>query len=271
MIPGKVEICGVNTSKLPTLKPEERTRLMEQIKQGNREARETYIRGNLRLVLSVLKRFNGQGQNMDDLFQIGSIGLIKAIDKFDVMFDVKLSTYCVPMIMGEIKRFLRDDGIVKVSRNIKENGWKVKQATVRLQKELGREPTLEELSRESGLSREDIVVAMEAGSEVESIYQTIYQGDGNEICMIDKVVGGNGTVGRLGNCVGSSDDEKDRLINHMVLQQLIEELPPNERDIIKWRYFEDKTQTQVAEKLGISQVQVSRMEKKILMGMRKKM
>lgn len=245
--------------------------LIERAHQGDNEARNELVVENMGLIWSVVRRFAGRGYEPEELFQIGSIGLIKAIDKFDVMFDVKLSTYCVPMIMGEIKRFLRDDGIVKVSRNIKENGWKVKQATVRLQKELGREPTLEELSRESGLSREDIVVAMEAGSEVESIYQTIYQGDGNEICMIDKVVGGNGTVGRLGNCVGSSDDEKDRLINHMVLQQLIEELPPNERDIIKWRYFEDKTQTQVAEKLGISQVQVSRMEKKILMGMRKKM
>lgn len=245
--------------------------LIERAHAGDNDARNELVVENMGLIWSVVRRFAGRGYELEELFQIGSIGLIKAIDKFDIEFDVKLSTYCVPMIMGEVKRFLRDDGMVKVSRNIKENGWKIKQATAALQKELGREPTLEEISRKCELPREDIVMAMEAGSEVESIYQTLYQGDGNEICMIDKIVGGNGSVGQVGNGLSSSDDEKEKLINHMVLQQLVEELPETEKKLIQWRYFEEKTQMQVARELGISQVQVSRMEKKILMGMRRKM
>lgn len=244
--------------------------LIERAHQGDSEARNTLVLENMGLIWSIVRRFAGRGYELEDLFQIGSIGLIKAVDKFDTAFDVKFSTYAVPMITGEVKRFLRDDGMVKVSRTIKENGWKIKQVAQQIQKDTGREATLEELAAATELPREDIVMAMEADGEVESIYQTIYQGDGNKICMIDKIISGSGAVGKVGNTMTAGDAEKESLINHLVLEQLIAELPPKEQELIKWRYFEDKTQTQVAQILGISQVQVSRLEKKILLGMRKK-
>lgn len=245
--------------------------LIERAHKGDGEARNTLVLENVGLIWSIVRRFAGRGYELEDLFQIGSIGLIKAVDKFDTSFDVKFSTYAVPMITGEVKRFLRDDGMVKVSRTIKENGWKIKQAAQKIQKDMGREATLDELAAATELQREDIVMAMEADSEVESIYQTIYQGDGNQICMIDKIISGTGAVGRLGGTASTGDAEKETLINHIMLEQLIEELPQKERELIKWRYFDDKTQTQVAQIMGISQVQVSRMEKKILLGMRKKL
>lgn len=246
--------------------------LIEKAHEGDAEARSILITENMGLIWSIVRRFSGRGYDMEDLFQVGSIGLIKAVDKFDTGFEVKFSTYAVPMITGEIKRFLRDDGMVKISRSLKENGWKIKQASDKLSQQMGREATLDEIAAATELSREDIVMAMEAGGEVESIYQTIYQGDGNEICLVDKVVRGSGAVGQLG-LAGSStaaDTEKEKLINHLVLEQLLSELPDKEQELIKWRYFEEKTQTQVAEILGISQVQVSRMEKKILMNLRQK-
>ena len=200
---------------------------------------------------------------MEDLFQIGTIGLIKAIDKFDLSYEVQFSTYAVPMISGEIKRFLRDDGPIRISRTLKENGWKVKQAAQKLAHSLGREPSLAEIAAETGMEREDVVLAMEAGVEVESIYKTVYQSDGNEIQLLDKVASS-------GTSDGWEDEEKDRLLNHMLLTQLLEELPEADRDLIRMRYFEDMTQSEVAKNLGISQVQVSRLEKKILLSMRHK-
>ena len=200
---------------------------------------------------------------MEDLFQIGTIGLIKAIDKFDLSYEVQFSTYAVPMISGEIKRFLRDDGPIRISRTLKENGWKVKQAAQKLAYSLGREPSLAEIAAETGMEREDVVLAMEAGVEVESIYKTVYQSDGNEIQLLDKVASS-------GTSDGWEDEEKDRLLNHMLLTQLLEELPEADRDLIRMRYFEDMTQSEVAKNLGISQVQVSRLEKKILLSMRHK-
>ena len=212
---------------------------------------------------------------MEDLFQIGCIGLMKAIDKFDLNYEVRFSTYAVPMIQGEIKRFLRDDGMVKVSRTLKENGWKIKQAAERLSQEFGREATLQELSQATGLETEDIVMALDANVEVESIYKSVYQSDGNEIYLVDQVVSGSGGVGysSMSQTMAASggaceDTEKEKVLNHMLLEQLLGQLDDRERELISMRYFQDKTQVEVAKCLGISQVQVSRMEKRILLQMR---
>ncbi|HJA93445.1 MAG TPA: SigF/SigG family RNA polymerase sporulation sigma factor [Candidatus Eisenbergiella merdipullorum] len=237
--------------------------LITRAQEGDQKAREVLIEKNLGLVHHIVKRFAGRGYDMEDLFQIGTIGLIKAIDKFDLTYEVRFSTYAVPMIAGEIKRFLRDDGLIRVSRTLKENGWKVKQAAQKLANSLGRDPTLEEIAAETGMEREDVVLAMEAGVEVESIYKTIYQSDGNEIQLLDKVAAS-------GVSDGWEDEEKDRLLDHMLLEQLLDGLSETERELIRMRYFEDMTQSEVAKKLGISQVQVSRLEKKILLGMRHK-
>lgn len=257
----KVEICGVNTAKLPLLTDEEKKELFARIQKGDKKAREKFIKGNLRLVLSIIQRFSSSGENIDDLFQIGCIGLMKAIDHFDVTLNVKFSTYAVPMIQGEIKRFLRDDGMVKVSRTLKENGWKIKKAAEQLAFQLGRDATLEEIAATTELSVEDIIMAMEANEEVESIYRTVYQGDGNEIYLLDKI------EAREDSSVGQTEN----LLNHMMLEQLLEELSVEEKKLIILRYYKEKTQTEVAKELGISQVQVSRLEKKILLRMRGKM
>lgn len=229
--------------------------LIQRAREGDKEARDKVITENMALVWSIVRRFTNRGQEPQDLFQIGSIGLMKAVDKFDGSFQVQFSTYAVPMISGEIKRFLRDDGMMKVSRSLKENGWKIKQAEEKLSHELGRDATLNEVSKETNLPVEDIVVAMEANREVESIYKSVYQSDGNEICLVDKLPEGK--------------NEGEKLLNHIVLKQLLDNLEEKERKLILLRYFEERTQTEVAKELGISQVQVSRLEKKILAGMRK--
>ena len=230
--------------------------LIERSHHGDKRAREQLVEENTGLVWSIVRRFAGRGTDMEDLFQIGAMGLIKAIDKFDTSYDVKFSTYAVPMISGEIKRFLRDDGMVKVSRSVKENGWKITQARERLQYVLGREPTLQELQKETGLSLDDIVMALEAGVEVESIYKSVYQSDGNEIYLIDQLMG--------------DQNEKEYLLNQMLVSQLLDELQGTEKELILLRYFQGKTQVEIARRLGISQVQVSRLEKKILQKMREK-
>jgi RNA polymerase sporulation-specific sigma factor len=253
---------------------EETAVLIERSQAGDKEARETLIEENLGLVRHIVKRFVGRGYDAEDLFQIGCIGLMKAIDKFDLHFEVRFSTYAVPMIQGEIKRFLRDDGMVKVSRTLKENGWKVKQAAQRLSQAYGREATLQELSETTGLSVEDIVMALDANVEVESIYKSVYQSDGNEIYLVDQVVGGSAGVGcaaGLSSLNGSGaceDVEKEKILNHMLLEELLGRLGDTERQLIDMRYFQDKTQVEVARYLGISQVQVSRMEKRILLHLR---
>lgn len=221
---------------------------------GDKEARDKIVQDNLGLVWSVVRRFASRGYESEDLFQIGCIGLMKAIDKFDVTMDLKLSTYAVPMIMGEIKRFLRDDGMIKVSRSVKENGWRIKKAADKIAKRQGRDATMEELEKETALSSEEIILAMEASMEVESIHKTVYQGDGSEITLADKLA--------------QTKDDKEEILNHMLLGQLLAELEDKERTLIMMRYFQDKTQTEVAKELGISQVQVSRLEKKILIRMR---
>lgn len=231
--------------------------LIKQAHQGDKNAREKLVEENLGLVFSIIKRFAGRGYEMEDLFQIGSIGLIKSIDKFDLSFDVRFSTYAVPMITGEIKRFLRDDGMIKVSRSLKETAYKAYATREALEKKMGREPTLEEISEEIGATREDIVLAMESASSVESLHQTIYQGDGSAVLLMDKLE--------------EKENRTEDLLNHMVLEELLDSLDSDERTLIYMRYFKDKTQVEVAKVLGMTQVQVSRLEKKILKKMRGKM
>ncbi len=254
--------------------------LIRQARAGDRDARNQVVEDNIGLVWNIVKRFRGRGYDPEDLFQIGCIGLIKAIDHFDLRYDVKFSTYAVPMIMGEIKRFLRDDGMIKVSRSIKENGWRVKQAAGRLEQELGRSATVDEIAAVTELAPEDIAIAMEANREVESIYRPAYQLEGKEMYLIDQVVGGQvqgvgyvsgqgGGSTRGGDFPHEADAEKERVINRVLLEQLLKKLEPKERKLIELRYYQDMTQTEVAKELGISQVQVSRLEKKILKRMRK--
>lgn len=231
--------------------------LIKLAKEGNVKAREQVATENLGLVWSVVRRFAGRGHELEDLYQIGCIGLMKCIDKFDTSYDVKFSTYAVPMILGEVKRFLRDDGMVKVSRSLKETAYKVYTTREQMMNERGVEPTLEELAGCLEIEKEDIVLALEANAEVESIYKTIYQNDGNAIYLIDKLV--------------NSEDESQRAVNQLALQELLEQLEEKERNIITMRYFEDKTQTEIARNLNISQVQVSRIEKRVLAKMREQM
>lgn len=247
---------------------------------GDREAKSKLVEENIGLVWSVVKRFNGRGYEREDLFQIGCIGLMKAIDHFDMSYQVKLSTYAVPMIAGEIKRFMRDDGMIKVSRSIKENGWKIKQASEKLSQELGRGATIDEIAAATELTVEEIVLATEAGFEVDSLDRTIYESEGRDVSLTEQVVkpagsalgyAGNAAV-EFGNMVNENgavlDGEKEDVINHMLLEELMDKLEDWERKLIEYRYFQDMTQTQVAEKLGLTQVQVSRAEKKILRIMR---
>ena len=228
--------------------------LLENAHKGDKKAREALVEENMGLVYMTVKRFTGRGYETEDLIQIGCIGLLKAIDKFDVSFDVKFSTYAVPMIAGEIKRFLRDDGMIKVSRTLKETAAKAYMAKEALEKRHGREATLEEISKEIGAAREDIVLAMESSAEVESLYKTIYQGNGNAISLMDKLE-------------WEANPNED-LLDHIVLDELLGKLGNDERTLIRLRYFEDKTQVQVAAVMGMTQVQVSRFEKKILQKLR---
>lgn len=233
---------------------EEKLSLLIQAQKGDKKARDKLVEMNMGLVHHIVKRFSNRGHDMQDLFQIGCIGLLKAVDKFDLSYEVQFSTYAVPMIMGEIKRFLRDDGMVKVSRSLKEQNMHIKQETERFLRENGREPTMEELEQNTGMTRGEIVMAMDAGSEVESIYKSVSQTDGKEIRLLDKL--------------RDERDEQETLMNHLLLEQLLEQLDEREKKLIYLRYYENVTQTEVAKQMGLSQVQVSRMEKKILLFMR---
>lgn len=228
--------------------------LFIRAQKGEREAKELLFNKNTGLIHHVVKRFIGRGCiDAEDLFQIGAMGLIKAIEKFDIGYEVQFSTYAVPMILGEIRRFLRDDGLIKISRSIKENGRKLRRIKEEMQQRTGREPTLYELSEESGISVEDIVTALDAAREVESIDKTVYESDGSEVRLLDM----------LGN-----DCESDTVVNRILLEKLLNGLEEREKSLIRLRYFENKTQVQVAGDLGMSQVQVSRMEKKVLLRLR---
>lgn len=229
--------------------------LIRKSHDGDKEAREQLVEENVGLVWCVVKRFYGRGTEAEDLFQIGSIGLLKAIDKFDLSYEVKFSTYAVPMISGEIKRFLRDDGIIKVSRSLKELSYKIFQARESLIAEMGREPTLEELAGTMHVDKEEIVQALEAGTEVESLYKPIHQKEGSEIRLVDKLE--------------EKERKEEKILDHMLLKQLLETLDKEERQLIYLRYFADETQAEIGKKLGISQVQVSRMEKRIIENLRR--
>ena len=229
--------------------------LIKKSHEGDEKAREQLVEENVGPIWCLLKRFHGRGTDTEDLFQIGSIGLLKAIDKFDISYDVKFSTYAVPMISGEIKRFLRDDGMIKVSRSLKELSYKTYQAREQLIDTMGREPTIEELAECVGVDKEEIAEALEAGCEVESIYKPVMQKGGNEIRLLDKLV--------------EKEAEEEKILNHMLITQLLETLNQEERQLIYLRYFQDKTQSAVGKLMGISQVQVSRMEKRIIERLRK--
>ena len=252
---GKVEICGVNTAKLPLLKQEEKEQLFAKIEEGDHEARNRYIEGNLRLVLSIIKRFSSSNENVDDLFQIGCIGLIKAIDHFDSSLMVQFSTYAVPMIMGEIKRYLRDNGSsIRVSRSLKDTAYKVIYTREQMTKRNLKEPTIEEIATEIGISPEDIVYAMDAMQSPMSLYEPIYTDGGDTLYVMDQI--------------SDKKSSEENWIEQLSIGDAIERLSPREKEIITLRFFEGKTQTEVANYIGISQAQVSRLEKNALKIMR---
>ena len=250
----KVEICGVNTSKLPVLKPEEKEELFRRIKEGDMEAREMYIKGNLRLVLSVIKRFQNSGENADDLFQIGCIGLMKAIDNFDVSLNVKFSTYAVPMIIGEIRRYLRDNNSIRVSRSLRDIAYKAIYAKENYTKQYLKEPTLVEISREIGIEKELIVYAMDAIQNPVSLFEPVYSEGGDTLYVMDQI--------------SDKKNREDHWIEDLSLKEAMQRLSDRERHIIEMRFYEGKTQMEVAREVGISQAQVSRLEKNALKSMR---
>ena len=252
----KVEICGVNTSKLPVLNAEEKDELFRRIKEGDEQARELYIKGNLRLVLSVIRRFQNSSENADDLFQIGCIGLIKAIDNFDAEnHDVRFSTYGVPMITGEIRRYLRDNSPIRVSRSTRDTAYKVLQAKERLTAASGREPTLDEIAKELDIPRRDVVFALDAISDPISLYEPIYTDNGESICVMDQV--------------GDTKNTDEQWLEHLALSNAISDLNEREKKILSLRFYAGKTQMEVAGEIGISQAQVSRLEKNALSKIRK--
>lgn len=250
MVQGKVEICGVNTSKLPLLKNQEKEALFARIQEGDTEAREEYIKGNLRLVLSVIKRFSGSNENVDDLFQIGCIGLIKAIDNFDSTLNVKFSTYAVPMIIGEIRRFLRDNHTIRVSRSLKDTAYKAIYAREGLTKRNLKEPTIMEIAAEIGMPKEDVVFALDAIQNPMSLYEPVYTEGGDTLYVMDQI--------------SDKKNKEENWIEQLSLSEAMKKLSHRENDIIKLRFFEGKTQMEVADHIGISQAQVSRLEKNAL-------
>lgn len=228
--------------------------LIGRAHQGDKEARDTLFEENTGLIYSVARRFLGRGVEMEDLFQIGSIGLLKAVDKFDPAFEVKFSTYAIPMILGELKRFFRDDGMLKVSRSIKENQHRVYLAREKIEKELGREPSLKEIAEMLEMPPEEVAMTMDSAAEVESLYRTVYQSEGTDISLIDKIP--------------EKENAEEHLLNRIFLEEILGKLESSDRKLLYMRYFQDQTQTQIAEQLGVSQVQVSRMEKRILKKLR---
>ena len=228
--------------------------LIGRAHQGDKEARDTLFEENTGLIYSVARRFLGRGVEMEDLFQIGSIGLLKAVDKFDPAFEVKFSTYAIPMILGELKRFFRDDGMIKVSRSIKEIQHRVYLAREKIEKELGREPSLKEIAEMLEMPPEEVAMTMDSAAEVESLYRTVYQSEGTDISLIDKIP--------------EKENAEEHLLNRIFLEEILGKLESSDRKLLYMRYFQDQTQTQIAEQLGVSQVQVSRMEKRILKKLR---
>lgn len=252
---GKVELCGVNTSKLPLLKNSEMRSLIAAAQSGDTSAREKLISGNLRLVLSVIQKFSGRGESMDDLFQVGCIGLIKAIDCFDLSQNVQFSTYGVPMISGELRRFLRDHGAVRVSRSMRDTAYRVLQVKERLTAELGREPDVEQIAKELGLKRSEVVFALDAICDPVSLYEPIYSDSGESACVMDQI--------------GDERSTDEQWLEQIALQEAIRRLTPREKHILALRFYDGHTQMEVAREVGISQAQVSRLEKNAISQIKK--
>ncbi len=242
----KVEICGVNTAKLKVLKESQKMELLKKCKTGDEGAREELISGNLRLVLSVIQRFTSRGENLDDLFQVGCIGLIKAIDNFEIAQNVRFSTYAVPMIIGEIRRYLRDNNSIRVSRSMRDTAYKAMQVKERLTNEWAKEPTIQEIAQELNMEKEAIVLALESIVEPVSLYEPVYSDGGDTIYVMDQV--------------GDQNDDNN-WVDEIVFKEAIEKLSEREKRILSLRFFDGKTQMEVAEEIGISQAQVSRLEK----------
>lgn len=242
----KVEICGIDTSTLKVLTEKQKAELIEKSKSGDKNAREQLVTGNLRLVLSVIQRFANRGENLDDLFQVGCIGLMKAIDNFDTSHDVRFSTYAVPMIIGEVRRYLRDNNPIRVSRSMRDTAYHAMQAREHLNETLGREPTAEEIAKELGKTKSEIVIALEAIVEPVSFYEPVYSNGGDTIYLMDQL--------------GDQESDGD-WIDEISMKETIKSLPPREKKILSMRFMQGMTQTEVAEEIGISQAQVSRLEK----------
>ena len=251
----KVEICGVNTAKLPVLKRAEKAELMAKIKKGDDSAREAFVQGNLRLVLSVIQRFSSRGEYMDDLFQVGCIGLIKAIDNFDVSQNVQFSTYAVPMIIGEIRRYLRDNNSVRVSRSLRDTAYRALTAQEKLTNEKGKEPTIEEISKELGMEKREVVYALDAIQEPVSLFEPVYNDGEDALYVMDQLKDDKNSDGSW--------------IEEIALKQAMTKLSDREKHILNMRFFEGKTQMEVADEIGISQAQVSRLEKSALSNIKK--
>ncbi|MGN8806027.1 MULTISPECIES: RNA polymerase sporulation sigma factor SigG [unclassified Blautia] len=250
----KVEICGVNTAKLPVLNAEEKEELFSRIKEGDEQARELYIKGNLRLVLSVIRRFQNSNENADDLFQIGCIGLIKAIDNFDTTLQVKFSTYAVPMIIGEIRRYLRDNNSIRVSRSLRDIAYKAIYTRETYMKQYLKEPTVTEIAQEIGIEKEMIVYALDAIQNPVSLFEPVYTEGGDTLYVMDQI--------------SDTKNKEDRWIEDLSLREAMKRLSKREKHIIELRFYEGKTQMEVAQEIGISQAQVSRLEKNALKSMR---
>ena len=250
----KVEICGINTSRLPVLTSSEKEELLRKIQKGDAEAREAYIKGNLRLVLSVIKRFSASAEQADDLFQIGCIGLMKAIDNFDLSLGVQFSTYAVPMIVGEIRRYLRDNNSIRVSRSLRDTAYKAIYARENYVKTNLKEPTIMEIAKETGISKEEIVYALDAIQSPMSLYEPVYTEGGDTLYVMDQI--------------SDKKNREENWVQDLALQDAISRLNPREKYIIRLRFFEGRTQMEVASEIGISQAQVSRLEKSALRAMR---
>ena len=253
----RVEICGVNTSKLKVLKEKEKTELLRRMHSGDKSARDELINGNLRLVLSVVQRFTNRGENPDDLFQVGCIGLIKAIDNFDINQNVRFSTYAVPMIIGEIRRYLRDNSAIRVSRSMRDTAYRVLQAREKLQREQQREPTVEQIARELGIRREEVVFAMDAVCDPVSLFEPIYSDGGDAVCVMDQV--------------RDTKNTDEDWLEQIALKEAMARLSERERQILALRYSDGKTQMEVSSEIGISQAQVSRLEKNAIKSIKKNM
>lgn len=251
----KVEICGVNTSELPVLKNNQMTELLVKIKNGDEEARQQFVRGNLRLVLSVIQKFNNRGENIDDLFQIGCIGLIKSIDNFDLSQNVRFSTYAVPMIIGEIRRYLRDNNPIRVSRSLKDIAYKALQVRERLVRSNAKEPTVSEIAKELELPVEDVVMALDAIQDPISLFDPVYQDNGDAIFVMDQVQ--------------DKKDTDENWLQEIALKEAIKKLNSREKLVLDLRFYKGRTQIEVADEIGISQAQVSRIEKNALKNMKK--